>query len=405
MRSIELFAGAGGLALGAALAGFRHEAVLELDADACDTIRGNQDREFWPASDWPRVEAVDVKDFDFSAIKPDLDLIAGGVPCQPWSLGGKHKGFEDARNLFPETVRIIRELRPKAIVIENVKGLTRKVFHNYFQYIQYQIRSPEIAQRTGETWERHLSRLEQHHTAGRHQGLQYTLVASLLNAADFGVPQRRERVFMVAFRSDLQIEWSFPTPSHSAESLLHSKYVTGDYWLRHGLPSRRTPPVPLRTKVGSLRSDLVARKPWKTVRDALVGLPHPVPQGSQRFFNHVHNPGARAYPGHTGSPLDEPAKTLKAGVHGVPGGENMLAYGNGEVRYFTVREAARMQTFPDDYVFHSSWTESMRQIGNAVPVDLAKLLAENIACCLRSAESTKAPSSLRRNSRVPPQFT
>ena len=77
--------------------------------------------------------------------------------------------------------------------------------------------------------------------------------------------------------------------------------------------------------------------------------------------------------------MDEPAKTLKAGVHGVPGGENTLAYGNGQVRYFTVREAARIQTFPDEYVFHSSWTESMRQIGNAVPVDLAALVANDVA--------------------------
>jgi len=93
------------------------------------------------------------------------------------------------------------------------------------------------------------------------------------------------------------------------------------------------------------------------------------------ILNHVGNPGARVYPGHTGSPLDEPAKTLKAGDHGVPGGENMLRRPDGTVRYFTVREAARLQTFPDAYHFQGAWTEAMRQLGNAVPVALARAVA------------------------------
>jgi DNA (cytosine-5)-methyltransferase 1 len=90
--------------------------------------------------------------------------------------------------------------------------------------------------------------------------------------------------------------------------------------------------------------------------------------------NHRSQPGARAYPGHTGSDLDLPAKALKAGVHGVPGGENMLADSRGRVRYFTVREAARLQGLPDEFEFPGSWTESMRQIGNAVPVQLASFV-------------------------------
>jgi DNA (cytosine-5)-methyltransferase 1 len=99
-------------------------------------------------------------------------------------------------------------------------------------------------------------------------------------------------------------------------------------------------------------------------------------------LNHVPVPGARVYVGHTGSPLDEPAKTLKAGVHGVPGGENMLAMSDGTVRYFTVRESARLQSFPDEYFFPGCWGQSMRQIGNAVPVSLAHLLASSIKTCL-----------------------
>jgi DNA (cytosine-5)-methyltransferase 1 len=95
-------------------------------------------------------------------------------------------------------------------------------------------------------------------------------------------------------------------------------------------------------------------------------------------LNHRFQPGARSSAGHTGSPLDEPAKTLKAGVHGVPGGENMLVRADGSLRYFTIRESARLQTFPDDFRFHGAWSEAMRQLGNAVPVDLAEIIASDV---------------------------
>ena len=96
-------------------------------------------------------------------------------------------------------------------------------------------------------------------------------------------------------------------------------------------------------------------------------------------MNHRLQSGAKSYVGHTGSPLDLPAKTLKAGDHGVPGGENMLVNPDGSVRYFTVRESARLQTFPDGFYFHGSWTETMRQLGNAVPVLLARTVAASVA--------------------------
>ena len=125
--------------------------------------------------------------------------------------------------------------------------------------------------------------------------------------------------------------------------------------------------------------------PWRTVREAIFDLPDPEknPRMAANVRDHRFQPGARSYAGHTGSPLDEPAKTLKAGVHGVPGGENMLARPDGRVRYFTVRESARLQTFPDDFRFHGSWTESMRQLGNAVPVRLAEVIALSIHDDLR----------------------
>jgi DNA (cytosine-5)-methyltransferase 1 len=128
--------------------------------------------------------------------------------------------------------------------------------------------------------------------------------------------------------------------------------------------------------------------PWKTVRDAIQDLPDP--RETNPVPNHRFQPGARSYPGHTGSPLDEPSKALKAGDHGVPGGENMLRHPNGRVRYFSIRESARIQTFPDEFVFPGSWTESMRQLGNAVPVELARVVAGSIAGKIRKPVLEKA---------------
>jgi DNA mismatch endonuclease Vsr len=126
---------------------------------------------------------------------------------------------------------------------------------------------------------------------------------------------------------------------------------------------------------------------WSTVRDPISDLPDPARADRSFPPNHKFMPGARSYVGHTGSPLDEPAKTLKAGDHGVPGGENTLAYGQGRIRYFTIRESSRLQTFPDDYAFRGSWSGSMRQLGNAVPVKLAQLVAGDMKAHLVKAAS------------------
>jgi DNA (cytosine-5)-methyltransferase 1 len=236
-----------------------------------------------------------------------------------------------------------------------------------------------VIRRSGESWEDHNRRLQRVKTEGRHDGLRYNIVVDLLNAADYGVPQRRERVFFVGFRSDVGQKWSFPKKTHSRESLLRAQWLTGEYWEEHRVPKNRRPEPPAVQNSGVDRfSDLPLLPRWRTVRDAISDLPDPEMNKRNAAFNHVQNPGARAYPGHTGSPLDEPAKTLKAGDHGVPGGENMLALPDGSLRYFTVRESARLQTFPDQYLFASSWTESMRQIGNAVPVTLAQAVAESV---------------------------
>lgn len=386
MKSIELFAGAGGLGIGLHQAGFHPALVVERDRYACDTIRENQGLAGSAVSDWA-LEEGDVRRVDFRPYEGQLDLISGGPPCQPFSMGGKHKAYDDARDMFPQAIRAVREARPRAFVFENVKGLTRATFQNYFSYIKLQMRHPEVTARPDEDWTEHLARLEQHHTSGSTSGLNYRVVTRLLNAADHGVPQRRERVLFVGFREDLDLEWSFPVATHSAEALLWEQYRDGSYWDRHRVARKHRPANDVLTERAARMVAKPATVAWRTVRDAIADLPDPEHDGqrSRGVPNHRFQPGARSYPGHTGSPLDEPAKTLKAGVHGVPGGENMLRKPSGEVRYFTVRESARLQTFPDQYLFHGSWTETMRQLGNAVPVRLAEMVGRDVARRLRFA--------------------
>ncbi len=386
MRSIELFAGAGGLGLGASRAGFRPEAVIEWDRYCCDTIRENKARGHAQASHWPLFQG-DVRAFDYGTIGGEIDLVSGGPPCQPFSICGKHAGPLDARDMFPETVRAIREIQPRAFMVENVKGLTRSAFASYLEYIRLQLTYPEIVSRSREDWADHHSRLERHHIQGKPSGLHYRLVMRVLNAADYGVPQKRERVFLVGFRADLDIEWNFPPPTHSEGALMWTQWRTGEYWERHRVAKHQRPTdTAVRARRGRLDGPPTVL-PWATVRDAISGLPDPEkhPVAADNFPNHRFQPGARSYPGHTGSPIDEPAKTLKAGDHGVPGGENMLRRSDGSIRYFSVRESARLQTFPDDFLFHGSWTETMRQLGNAVPVHLAEVVAGSIHSQLRSA--------------------
>lgn len=381
-KSVELFAGAGGLALGLEKTGWHHEALIERDEHACSTIRLNESLGHPLAKDW-RLFAQDVREIEYRTVAQGVDMVAGGPPCQPFSLGGKHRAYQDQRDMFPEAVRAVRELRPRCFVFENVKGLLRQSFATYFHYVILQLSYPLIVRKQDEHWESHLSRLERIHTGGKEMELTYKVVYRLLDAADYGVPQHRQRVFIVGFRSDLGQEWSFPEPTHSLDRLLWEQWVTGSYWDEHKVAKKSRPSVPdhLRPRIQRLASDFALFPPpgerCRTVRDALVGLPDPR-DGRHTVPNHEFRDGARPYSGHTGSLLDAPSKTLKAGDHGVPGGENMIVLSDGTCRYYTVRESARIQTFPDDYVFSGSWTEAMRQIGNAVPVQLAIAVGESV---------------------------
>jgi DNA (cytosine-5)-methyltransferase 1 len=179
------------------------------------------------------------------------------------------------------------------------------------------------------------------------------------------------------------VEFSFPQGAYTQNALLHDQWITGDYWERHRIAKSDLPDAPRRLQkrierlAGEDRNNLGLA--WKTVRDAIMDLPEiGIGQTSSEVENHFLNPGARSYAGHSGSAWDEPSKTLKAGDHGVPGGENTLRIKDGSLRYFSVRECARLQTFPDDWVFEGSWTEAMRQLGNAVPVNLSTGIASQV---------------------------
>lgn len=387
--SIELFTGGGGLALGMHRAGFHHLLAVEIERRACETLRlnGSDDRDAHPGatagSAWPLVEG-DIHAVDFSPWAGAVDVVAGGVPCQPWSLGGIHRGYDDTRNLWPELFRCVRETRPRAIIAENVKGLLRPSFREYYEYVLRELAAPFEGRVSGEDWRDHDRRLakaldDRDADAERRYDVKYLLV----NAADYGVPQIRYRVFVVAFRRDLGLaDWRFPTPTHS-EAALWREQSGGRYWKRH----KRAPRLDLTPPQIPIADETL---PWRTIRDALSDMPEPLEPLEAKlehpgWLYHVGWPGAREYPGHTPNDLDRPAKTIKAGVHGVPGGETVLRRDNGSIRYMTVREVARVMTFPDSWRLDGPRGEQMRQLGNAVPVQLAEAMAVAVAGALRPA--------------------
>jgi len=372
---LELFSGAGGLAAGLGLAGVTHKGFVEWINDACNTLRINYNKNL--------VHQVDVRDFDFSTFT-NVEIIAGGPPCQPFSLGGKHQGVSDERDMFPYACKAISTCMPKAFIFENVKGLLRKSFSDYFDYILKQLEMPEnVKQSVDEDWQDHHDRLKNASESLEFTGVRYKVQYHLVDAADYGIPQRRERVIIVGIREDLDVEWKFPEKTHSLEALLWTQFADGSYWKRHDIPK---PSLELFDSRIQQQANNIATnvsffppqlKPWITVRDQLANTPPPDKQGSYHA-EHVLREGAKTYPGHTGSFIDMPSKTIKAGDHGVPGGENMIRYHDGSVRYYTTYEAKLIQTFPHDYQITGAWTTSMKQIGNAVPVMLAEIIGKSV---------------------------
>ena len=383
LNSVELFTGCGGLALGLSRAGFRSLRMSEWDKHSVANIVHNRTCGLDFVRDWP-IHCEDVQSVGWSDYN-GVHLVAGGPPCQPFSIGGRHRGHEDKRDMWPEAVRAIREIQPRAFLFGNVRGLLRPAFTEYLNWVLLSLALPHVEQKGNESRVDHLHRLEKLRDKAT-----YRIRLVRVNAADYGVAQKRHRVIIMGLRADLG-EWPAPPPpTHTRARLLWDKWVVGKYWHRHGMKKPKNIPIGDQAMVERLLEHSLIEPnslPWMTLRDALLGLGEP--NSRPDLPNHVLQPGARSYPGHTGSVLDEPAKALKAGVHGVPGGENMIALEAGRVRYFTVREAARLQGLPDKYEFVGSWSENMRQLGNAVPSQLAEQFARRMTDFL-STSSRKA---------------
>ena len=281
--------------------------------------------------------------------------------------------------MWPEAIRAVREIRPKAFILENVRGLFRPAFSKYREYITLQLTYPHIAPREGEAWKAHLARLRQHAKSRSGNRRAYRVLSQAINAADYGAPQKRHRAIFIGVVPGYGEDWPFPSPTHSHEALAWSKHVGLDYWKRHG--SRRICEPASGSESRALQrviecGEKPKERPWVTVRDSISDLPPPTK--SEKIELHWQHPGAREYAKHTGSCLDEPAKALKAGDHGVPGGENMLADRQGRVRYFTIREMARLQGFPDEYFISGTWKAATRQLGNALPTSVGERMGKAV---------------------------
>lgn len=173
LTSVEICAGAGGQALGLAMAGFVHEALVEYEQDYCNVLRRNR-------PEW-NVVCADVRNFSGKKYRGKVDLLSGGVPCPPFSVAGKQLGREDDRDLFPEAIRLLREIQPKALMLENVRGFLDPVFTDYREHILEEIRSSG-----------------------------YSVHIKLLHACNYGVPQLRPRVVIVGIRNDIPDTFEFP---------------------------------------------------------------------------------------------------------------------------------------------------------------------------------------------------
>jgi len=383
LSSIELFAGGGGMALGMKRAGFSHLALAEWWKPAALVLRHNASESTW---DRARVIEQDVREVlpQLTDLGP-VTLIAGGPPCQPFSLAGASAGHADERNMFPAALDLVRRLLPPFVVFENVPGLLRASFVPYLEYVQDQMRRPDIAPSSAdELWSDHHSRI----LGSRGDDL-YHVFRDQIDAADIGVAQNRKRVFLIGIRADLvdRSAWPGIGRTHSRAALFRDQWITGEYWERHGI---KAPPEKPKHALASLRRIAAGSEgpellPWRTLRDLLSQVPEPNQASSPKGWpNHIAIPGARVYPNHTGSPIDLPSKTIKAGVHGVAGGEAMIRQLDGSVRYLTIREAALAQGFPRQYEFPTSRSRMMGVIGNAVAVDVAASIGEALIETLQS---------------------
>lgn len=336
--SVELFAGAGGLALGMEKAGFSHVMLNEVDHDACQTLRANRPR-------WNVVER-DVRSISFSSLRGKVDLLTGGFPCQAFSYAGKQGGFADTRGtLFFELARAAEEMRPKVIMGENVRGLaahdggkTLATIRNTIKEIGYTLVEPRV-----------------------------------LRAIMYQVPQKRERLLLIAIRNDLadKAEFRWPAPYHRIMTLRDAFHKGALYDCDVPMsPGQKYPPK--KQKVLSLVP--------------MGGYWRDLPEDVQKEYmgGSYHLEGGKTGMARRLS-LDEPSLTLTCS----PAQKQTERCHPTETRPLTVREYARIQTFPDTWQFAGSLSSQYKQIGNAVPVNLAWAVGRSLVRLLNEIEEQR----------------
>lgn len=334
--SVELFAGAGGLALGMEMAGFQHVLLNEFDHEACETLRVN--RPVW------NVVEEDIHTVDFTGLKGKVDFLSGGFPCQAFSYAGKRRGFEETRGtLFFELARAVKEIQPKVFLCENVKGLRE---HD-----------------NGRTLETITNVIEE---------LGYSLIPPrVLKAVMFKVPQKRERLFLVAVRKDLADKVSFDWPApYRRVMTLRDAFFAGDLY-PVDVPESEGQQYPEKKK--NVMDLVPMGGDWRD-------LPEEV---AKEYMKGSYNLGG----GKTGMArrlsLDEPSLTLTC----APAQKQTERCHPTQTRPLTVREYARIQTFPDDWNFSGNMSSKYKQIGNAVPVNLAYAMGRAVIRLMNQIEN------------------
>jgi len=337
-KVLELFAGAGGLAIGLEKAGLKCVALNEIDKFACQTLRRNR-------PNWNVLEG-DIKDFDFKEYNNKVDVVTGGFPCQAFSYAGKRLGFEDARGtLFYEFARAVKEVNPAICIGENVRGLLN---HDKGKTLQGMI---SILDEIG----------------------YYVVPVEVLKAIYYKVPQKRERLILVGIRKDINLSFDYPIP--------YKKIYNLEDALKKGELYDCDVPKSIGAKYPESKKTVLDLVPPKGYwRDLPIELQKEFMGGS--FYLGGGKTGMARRIG-----WDEPCLTLTCS----PAQKQTERCHPDETRPFTVREYARIQTFPDDWEFAGSIAQQYKQIGNAVPVNLAKEVGYSIVKFLNEYYSLSKP--------------
>ncbi|WP_299430757.1 DNA (cytosine-5-)-methyltransferase [uncultured Maribacter sp.] len=324
-KVLELFAGAGGLAIGLEKAGIKCVALNEIDKWACQTLRKNRPK-------WNVLEG-DIKSFSFHKYKEEVDIVTGGFPCQAFSYAGKKLGLEDARGtLFYEFARVIKEVNPPICIGENVKGL--------------------LSHEKGETLKGMISILDE---------IGYNVVpVEVLKAINYKVPQKRERLILVGIRKDIDIAYEYPKKHRKVYNLIDA--------LKKGELYSSDVPKSLGSKYPKHKEEILKMVPPKGYwRDLPIAI-----QKSYMGKSFYLGGGKTGMARRIG--WDEPSLTLTCS----PAQKQTERCHPDETRPFTVREYARIQTFPDSWEFSGSVSQQYKQIGNAVPCNLGQELGYSI---------------------------